>query len=60
MAESTALEALTAELLGDVGVLHDQVKALRNVLPDVTAEVNSKLEMQTGTMLAAADKLRFV
>lgn len=60
MAESTALEALTAELLGDVGVLHDQVKALRDVLPNVAAEVNSKLEVQTGTMLAAADKLRGV
>lgn len=60
MAESTALEALTAELLGDVGVLHDQVKALRNVLPNVAADVNSKLEVQTGTILAAADKLRGV
>lgn len=60
MAESTALEALTAELLGDVGVLHDQVKALREVLPGVAEQVGGKLEVQTGTMLAAADKLRGV
>jgi len=60
MAESTALEALTAELLGDVGVLHDQVKALREVLPSVAEQVGDKLELQTGTMLAAADKLRGV
>ena len=58
MAESTALEALTAELLGDVGVLHDQVKALREVLPGVAEQVGSTLEVQTGAMLAAADKLR--
>ena len=58
MAESTALEALTASLLGDVGVLHDQVKALREVLPGVAEQVGSTLEVQTGAMLAAADKLR--
>lgn len=34
MAESTALEALTAELLGDVGRLHDDVKDLASALPD--------------------------
>lgn len=34
MAESTALEALTAELLGDVGILHDDVKQLALALPD--------------------------
>jgi hypothetical protein len=60
MAESTALEALTAELLGDVGLLHDQVKALRAVLPNVALEVSSTLELQTGNMLGAANKLREV
>lgn len=33
MAASTALEALTAELLGDVGKLHDDVKQLSIALP---------------------------
>lgn len=60
MAESTALEALTAELLGDVGVLHDQVKALRDVLPNVVQELSSRLELQTGNMLGAAEKLNDV
>lgn len=60
MAESTALEALTAELLGDVGVLHDQVKALRLALPAMSQDLSNTLELQTGNMLAAANKLREV
>jgi hypothetical protein len=60
MAESTALEALTAELLGDVGLLHDQVKALRAALPNIAQEVSSALELQTGNMLGAANRLREV
>ena len=60
MGESTALEALTAELLGDVGVLHDEVKALREALPGTAADVTAKLEVQTGHMLAAAENLRGV
>lgn len=57
MAEGTVLEALTAELLGDVGVLHDQVKALRDVLPNVANQFMAKIEVQTGNNLAAAAKL---
>lgn len=33
--ETTIMEALTAELLGDVGLLHDKVKDLNDALPDV-------------------------
>lgn len=33
MGQSTAMEALTAELLGDVGKLHDEVKAVAAALP---------------------------
>jgi hypothetical protein len=33
MGQSTAMEALTAELLGDVGKLHDEVKDLKSALP---------------------------
>ena len=58
MAASTALEALTAELLGDVGVLHDQVKALREVLPGVAQDVSDKLTVVTATLLAAAQAQR--
>lgn len=41
MGESTALEALTAELLGDVGKLHDQVKALQGALPDAAETIRA-------------------
>lgn len=57
MAESTALEALTAELLGDVGVLHDQVKALREVLPAAADDFTSRVELQTGHLLRASQQL---
>lgn len=49
MAESTALEALTAELLGDVGKLHDEIKALPGLLTATSAE----LERQTGVLIQA-------
>jgi hypothetical protein len=39
---STAQEALIAELLGDVGKLHDEVKALRESLPAVVAELTER------------------
>lgn len=68
MAESTALEALTAELLGDVGKLHDDVKALRELLPGVangvteglqaaSEKINQGMLVQGGNYLAAAGKL---
>lgn len=40
MAESTHLDALTAELLGDVGILYDQVKALKIELPQALQPLN--------------------
>jgi hypothetical protein len=39
---STTQEALIAELLGDVGKLHDEVKALRESLPAVVAELSER------------------
>ncbi|MBP1152562.1 hypothetical protein [Methylocaldum sp. RMAD-M] len=39
---STAQEALIAELLGDVGKLHDEVKALRESLPAIVADLNER------------------
>lgn len=47
----TAQEALIAELLGDVGLLHDQVKALRDILPDAV----DSLDEQTSTAITAID-----
>lgn len=60
MAESTALEALTAELLGDVGLLHDQIKQLRETIPEITAETTKKLELQTGYLISTANDLNKV
>lgn len=54
MAESTALEALTAELLGDVGLLHDEVKALKETLPEVVQTLSETLPAATRV---AADNL---
>lgn len=60
MAESTALEALTAELLGDVGLLHDQIKQLRETIPEITEETTKKLELQTGYLISTANDLNKV
>jgi hypothetical protein len=68
MSASTAMEALTAELLGDVGKLHDDVKALHQLLPTMTKaagddlqviadKVNDSLQLQAGHYLVAAEKL---
>ena len=44
MAESTALEALTAELLGDVGLLHDQIKAMPGLLDNTIQQAIEELQ----------------
>lgn len=51
MGESTALEALTAELLGDVGKMHDEVKAM----PEKIEKVSARLEELTGGFVKAAE-----
>lgn len=43
MAERTALEALMAELLGDVGQLHDGVKLVAELLPNTVAHLNHQV-----------------
>ena len=53
MSANTALEALTVELLGDIGVVHNEVKALRQELPETT----KSLAIQTEILLSAAEKL---
>lgn len=54
MGESTALEALTAELLGDVGKLHDDIKAM----PERLAVASRILEEKTGAFVKAAEFYR--
>jgi len=41
---STAQEALIAELLGDVGKLHDEVKTLQVIVPDLTGQLRGFIE----------------
>lgn len=56
---STALEALTAELLGDVGRLHDEVKAMALVLPGAAQAIRTsgqEAAANIGTALNAAVK----
>lgn len=64
MAKSTALEALTAELLGDVGLLHDRIKSLPIELDAYVQQAKEELEvavreieLQTGAAIAAAKQL---
>ena len=53
--ESTALEALTAEMLGDIGKLHDAVVSLKGVLPGQIQEVETKIAGLIGLLQQAGD-----
>jgi len=58
MASSNHLEALTAELLGDVGQVHDEIKALRNdSIPALVDSIKTALEKPGAEMAEAADNL---
>lgn len=52
---STAMEALTAELLGDVGKLHDEVKAVGAALPGA-ADAIRQAGRDAAAMIEAAGK----
>jgi hypothetical protein len=59
-APSTAREALLAELLGDIGLLHDTVEQLKNDLPKLTQVYVADLEKATlavGASVAELGKL---
>ncbi|BAP87336.1 uncharacterized protein E1O_02050 [Burkholderiales bacterium GJ-E10] len=56
--ESTALEALTAELLGDVGELHDKIKELPRELQGAVDPSINALERLAAEITAAANGLR--
>lgn len=58
MAASTAMEALTAELLGDVGLLHDEVKKLREAIPTLSAEAEAQLAPVVGMVVQATEALK--
>ena len=54
---STQMEALIADLLGDVGKLNDQVKSLSEALPVQAERFEAKLNRSTNALLIASDKL---
>ncbi len=55
MAEYTNQDALLAELLGDVGLLHDAVNSLKDVLPNQTEEAVQHLTEIIGSIEKAGD-----
>lgn len=58
MAPSNHLEALTVELLGDVGKVHDEIKALRNdSIPSMVSDIQTALEKPGADMVEAANNL---
>lgn len=54
-AEPTARDALIAEMLGDIGKLHDAVESLKTVLPGQTEAVESKIAGLIGLLQKAGD-----
>lgn len=57
-AEPTTRDALIAEMLGDIGRLHDSVESLKNVLPGQTEEVEAKITGLIGLLSKAGDAYR--
>jgi hypothetical protein len=56
MTASTVMEALTAELLGDVGLLHDEIKKLPGALDDISQAATVKFQEQSDLMLEMTKK----
>ena len=56
----TAQEALIAELLGDVGILTDNIKSLREALPFLVEDVSTRLRGESSRFIEAADRLTAV
>jgi len=54
---STAQEVLIAELLGDVGRLHDEIKALETRLPALITDAEAQLGGTIGKIVLAAKGL---
>lgn len=60
MAESTALEALTIELLGDVLRVHTAIKSLNNELSPTLDQFSNQTQFQIGTLIKAKQDLLIV
>ena len=57
-AEPTTRDALIAEMLGDIGRLHDSVESLKNILPGQVEEVEAKISGLIGLLSKAGDAYR--
>lgn len=55
MGEPTALDALVAEMLGDIGKLHDAVQSLNSTLPRQAEEVEARITGLIGLLQKAGD-----
>lgn len=53
MAGNTALDMLVAEMLGDIGKLHDQLTALNEAMPVFLDDVDSRLTQSVGMLVKA-------
>ena len=58
MAGSSTLDALIAEMLGDVGKLHDELQSLKEALPAFTNEAEAKLSTVVGSVVEVTNSLR--
>ena len=58
MAGTTTMDALIAELLGDVGKLHAELAALNGALPAMTAGVEHRLGAVVDTLTATSTMLK--
>lgn len=56
----TAQEALIAELLGDVGILTENIKTLRDALPFLVEDVSTRLRGESSRFVESADRLALV
>lgn len=54
-AESTVRDALVAEMLGDIGKLHDAVESLKDVLPRETESAEKRITGLIGLLRKAGD-----
>ena len=58
MAGSSTLDALIAEMLGDVGKLHDELQSLKEALPAFTNEAEAKLSTVVGSVVEVTNSRR--
>lgn len=56
--EPTARDALIAEMLGDVGKLHDELQSLKESLPAFASDVETKLSGILNSVVQASNRLR--